>query len=106
MQDRSFRPLACLDAGANYDGAVLGVGLLHLVDRYGGGKGVGSVLLLGQQGLMGLLVLLLGEFRGVAGCRCLGVPRCRGLGVVEAGSGVCHRDLAQLALQVRRHLRP
>ena len=106
VQGRSFHPLVGLDAGTNYDGAVLGVGLVRLVDRSGGGKGVDGVLLLGQQGLMGLLVLLFGELRGVAGCRCLGVPRCCGLGGVEAGSEVCHRDLAQLALHVRGPLWP
>ena len=88
VQDRSFCPLVSLGAGTNYNGTVLGVGLLRLVDRSGGGKGVGGVLFFGQQGLIGLLLLLFGELRGVAGCRCLGVPRRRGLGVVEAGSQV------------------
>ena len=95
--DRSFRPLGCLDAGTNYYGVVLGVGFLRLVDRSGGGEGVGGVLL-GQQVLMGLLVFFLGQLRGVAGCRGLGVSRCRGLSVVEAGSEVRYGDLAQLDL--------
>ena len=88
MKNRSSRPLVCLDAGTNYYGAVPGIGFLRLIGRSGDGEGVGGILLLGQQVLMSLLVLLLGQLRGVAGCRGLGVSRCRGFGVVEAGSEV------------------
>ena len=96
--DRSLRPLVCLDEGTNYYGAVLGVGLLCLVDRLGGGEGVGGVLGLGQQVLMGPLVLVLGQFRGVASCRSLGLARCHSLGMVGAGSEVRHGDFAHLDL--------
>ena len=104
MKYRSFLPLVCLDEGANYYGVVLGVCLLRLVGRSGGGEGVGGALGLSHQVLMGLMVLFLGQLRGMAGCRSLGVSRCRGLGVVEAGSEVRHRDFAHLDSQIRGHL--
>ena len=106
MVDRSFYPLVCLDERIKYFGVVLGVGFLRLVGRSGGGEGVGGVLGLGQQVMMGLSVLFLGQLRGVAGCRGLGVSRCHGLGVVEAGSEVRYGYFAHLNLQIRGHLRP
>ena len=106
MKDRSFLPLVSLDAGTNYFGAGLGIGFPRLIGHSGGGEGVGGVVLRGQQVLMGLLGLFFGQLRGVAGCRGLGVSRCHGLGVIEAGSEVRYRDLAQLGLEVRIHLRP
>ena len=96
--DRSLRSLVCLDEGTNYYDVVLGVGLLCLVGRSGGGEGVGGVLFLDQQVLMGPLVLVLGQLRSVASCRSLGVSRCRSLGMVEAGSEVRHGDFAHLDL--------
>ena len=105
--DPSLRPVVCLEEGTNNDGVVLDVGLLCLVSRSGDGEGVGGVLGLSQQVLMGPLVPVLGQLRGVAGSRSLlGVSRCGSFGMVEAGSEVRHGDFAHLDFQIRGHLRP
>ena len=104
--DPGLRPLVCLDEGTNYHGVLLDVGPLCLVGHSGDGEGVGGVLGLSQQVLMGPLVPVLGQLRGVAGSRSLGVSRCRSFGMVETGSEVRHGDFAHLDLQIRGHLRP
>ena len=104
--DPGLRPLVCLDEGTNYHGVALDVGPLCLVGHSGDGEGVGGVLGLSQQVLMGPLVPVLGQLRGVAGSRSLGVSRCRSFGMVETGSEVRHGDFAHLDLQIRGHLRP
>ena len=105
MSGRSLRPLVFLDEGANYYGVVVSIGLLRLVDRFGGDEGMDGVLGRGQQVLMDPAVLVLGQIRGVASCRSLGVARCRSLGVVDAGSEVRDGDFTHLDLEVRGHLR-
>ena len=106
MSDRSLRPLIFLDEETNCYGVVVSIGLLHLVGRSGGGKGVGGVLGRGNQVLMDPVMLVLSQIRGVASCCSLGVARCRSPGVVDAGSEVCDGDFTHLELEVRGHLRP
>ena len=106
MSNRSLRPLVFLDGRTNHYGVVVSIGILRLVDRSGGGEGVGGVLGRGQQVLMDPLVLVRGHIHSVASCRSLGVARCRSLGVVDAGSEVRDGDCTHLELEVRGHLRP
>ena len=73
-------------------------GILRFVDRFGGGEGVGGILDRGHQVLMTLAVLVLGQVRGVA--------RPRILGVVDADPEVREGDLAHLELEFWGHLRP
>ena len=98
MSDRSLRSLVFLDEGTNYYGVVVSVGLLRLMHHSGGGEGVGGVLGRGRYVLMDPVGLVLGQIRGVASCR--------SLGVVDAGSEVRDGDFTHLNLEVRGHLRP
>ena len=93
-----MRRLIFLDEGTNYYSVAVSIGLLCLVDRSGGGEGVGGVLGRVYQGLMDPVGLILSQVRGVA--------RFRSLGVVDAGSEVRDGDFTHLELEVRGHLRP
>ena len=83
-------PLTLLDEGPNYYGVVVKIGLLRLVDHFGGGEGVDGVLSGGHQVLMDPVVLVPGQVRGV--------ERHRSLGVVDAGPEVRDGDLTHLEL--------